>query len=41
MRKYWYFPDVLVKISALADLGDDIAIVNAGVDIVTFDNIGM
>lgn len=35
------FSDVLVKIALLADLGDDIAIVNAGVNIVTFDNMGM
>jgi hypothetical protein len=39
--KLWVVPDILVKISVLADLGDDIAIVNAGVDIETFDNIGM
>lgn len=32
---------MLVKIALLADLGDDVAIVNAGVNIVAFDNIGM
>jgi hypothetical protein len=41
MRKLWYFFDVLVKISALADLSDDVAIIDTGVNIVAFDNIGM
>jgi hypothetical protein len=35
------FSEVLVKIALLADLGNDIAIVNAGVNIETFDNMGM
>ena len=41
MRKLWYFFDVLVKISALTDLSDDVAIIDTGVNIVAFDNIGM
>jgi hypothetical protein len=41
MREIWLVSDKLVKISALAHLGYDIAIVNAGVNIETFDNIRM
>ncbi len=37
----WVISDILVEISLVAHLGDDIAIVNAGVNIETFDNIGM
>lgn len=41
MWKKWVFSDILVKISMLAHLGYDVAIANAGVNIETFDNIGM
>ena len=33
--------DELIEIASLAELGDNIAIVNTGVNIQTFDNIGM
>ena len=41
MRKLWYFSNILIEIPALAKLGDDVAIIDAGVNIVAFDNIGM
>lgn len=41
MRKLWYFSNILIEIPALAKLSDDVAIIDAGVNIVAFDNIGM